>query len=110
MEAALEVMENSAGSADREMEIIQQSLTYKINALKETWVGFAQSTVSRDFLGGAIDGLTSLSEIVTTLVENFGLLQTVAGAALGIFAQKKGFGKRKCVSVVVYNALFYKAA
>ena len=76
-------MEQSAGSSDREMSIIEQSLTYKINALKETWVGAVQQMVDRGDLGTIITGLIKLSEGITFVTGNLGLLKT---AALGITA------------------------
>ena len=76
-------MEQSAGSSDREMSIIEQSLTYKINALKETWVGCIQDMVDRGDLGTIITALTKLSEGITFVTSNLGLLKT---AALGISA------------------------
>lgn len=57
-------MTQAAGSADKEMEIIQESLDYKLNKLKETWVGFAQDLIDRGVLGKLIDGLTALSDIL----------------------------------------------
>lgn len=60
-------MENSAGSAEAEMSKVEETITFKINALKETWIGFLQELVNRDALKGAIDGLTTLSEGITSL-------------------------------------------
>ena len=51
VDKALATMEESMGSADREMSIVEESLNYKINKLTETWTGFAQSNFSRDFFG-----------------------------------------------------------
>ena len=84
-------MENSAGSADREMSVIEQSLEYKINKLKETWVGFAQDTASRETLGGIVDALTSLSNIVTTLLG--GGLPELIGLLSGFTMNKMGIGE-----------------
>ena len=67
VDAALESMENSAGSADAEMSKVEETITFKINALKETWTGFLQELVNRDAVKGAIDGLTDLSEAITSL-------------------------------------------
>lgn len=89
--AVLELMENSAGSADREMSVIEQSLEYKINKLKETWVGFAQDTASRETLGGIVDALTSLSNIVTTLLG--GGLPELIGLLSGFAMNKMGIGE-----------------
>lgn len=80
---ALDVINESAGSADKEMDIVQQSLSYKLNALKETWVGTSQAIVDRGDLGKVIDALTSISEIIGGIVGNLGLLKT---AALGVSA------------------------
>ena len=78
---ALDEMEQSAGSSDKEMETIEQSLEYRINALKETWVGTIQQMVDRGDLGTIVDGLTKLSEGIGFVTGNLGLLKT---AALGI--------------------------
>ena len=60
-------MENSAGSADAEMSKVEETITFKINALKETWTGFLQELINRDAVKGVIDGLTSISEGITSL-------------------------------------------
>ena len=80
---SLVAIDESAGSADKEMDTVRQSLTYKINALKETWVGAAQNMVDRGDLGSIISGLTKMSEVITSVISNLGLLKTVA---LGISA------------------------
>lgn len=79
-------MSNSAGSADKEMETIESSLEYKLNALKETWVGTAQQLANRDLLGGIIDGLTTISELISKI----GIVPTaITGGS--IFAFVKSF-------------------
>lgn len=77
---ALEAMENSAGSADREMSTIEQSIDYKINSLKQTWVGTVQQMIDRGDFGNIIDGLTKLSEGIGFLISNLGLLGTAITA------------------------------
>jgi len=76
----MESMQNSAGAADKEMEIITNSLTYKLNALRETGTGIWQNLFQRDALGGVIDDLTALLGIVEQFTEKVGLLGTVLGA------------------------------
>ena len=78
---SLEVMDNAAGSSDKEMETVRSSVEYKLNNLKQTWVGVAQSILDRGDLGKMVDGLTSISEGVAGLISNLGLLKT---AALGV--------------------------
>jgi TP901 family phage tail tape measure protein len=83
VDKALQEVEKSSGSADKEMSTVESSLTYKINSLKETWVGAVQDMVDRGDLGTIVTGLTKLSEGITFVTGNLGLLKT---AALGITA------------------------
>ena len=92
-------MEDSAGNAEAEMSIVEESINFKINALKETWVGTIQELVDRGDIGKIIDGLVKLSEAIGSVAENFGLLgMGVTGG--GIFATIKAFkafkGDGKC--------------
>lgn len=67
-EKALKVMEESYGSSANEMMKYTDSLEYKINAFKETLVGIAQATITRDFLKNLVDDATTMLETF----ENFG--------------------------------------
>ena len=91
---ALAEMEGAAGSADAEMGIIQQSIDYKLNALKETWVGTAQTIVDRGSLGTIIDGLTKISEILGLVVDKAGLIGTI-GLGAGLFTGIQNVGRSK---------------
>ena len=86
VDKALNEMTNSAGSADKEMETIKASLEYKLNALRETWVGTAQKMADRSVIGGVVDGLTAIS----TAIQKIGILPTAAIGG-GIFAFFKEF-------------------
>lgn len=77
---AIEVMEDSAGSANREMEKIEQSLEYKLNALQETWVGVAQNLFQTDDMKLVVDGLTGISKAVDFLTARLGLFGTIGVA------------------------------
>lgn len=96
-EKAIKEMEGAAGSADAEMSIIEQSLEFKLNALKQTWVGTAQAILERGDFGKVIDGLTKLSEAIGFVVDKAGLLGTI-GLGAGIFAGIKNVGKRNYIS------------
>lgn len=79
-------MEDSAGSADKELGIASDSITFKLNALKETWVGVLTDITSRDSFKDIIDGLIKISDAIGGLIKNLGLLgsaATVAGTVLG---------------------------
>lgn len=59
---ALETMENSAGSSEKEMDKIKNSISYKINALRETWVEYLTETMDRKDIGNIVDSLTDFSK------------------------------------------------
>ena len=103
---SLDKMEQSAGSSDREMETIRQSLEFKLNALKETWVGTAQTIVDRGDLGTAIDGLTKLSEAIGWVIDKFGVLGTTAIVGGGILGANN-LGKTYKRMVFKYNCFEY---
>ena len=83
---AMDNMANSAGSADREMGVIEQSMEYKLNNLKQTAVGVFQNLLDRDDLKGAVDALTGFLIIIDKLTEKLGLLPTLGLTLGGIFA------------------------
>lgn len=90
VEKSLSTMTNSAGSAMNEMGIIEQSLEYKLNALKETSVGMFQNLFDTGELGGFIDLLTSLLGVLDNLTGSLGLLGSVA-VGVGITSLIKNF-------------------
>lgn len=89
---ALAEIDESAGSADKEMSTVEQTLSYKINALKETWVGCAQQILDRGDLGIVISGLNGVSKVITGLIDNVGLLKTAAMGVAAAFSLKKNVG------------------
>ena len=93
VEKALTEMEGAAGAADAEMGIIQESIDYKLNALKETWVGVAQEMLDRGDIGVLIDALTKLSEVIGMVVDKADMLGTL-GAISGLLMNKSGIGER----------------
>ena len=88
-EAAIKTMSESAGAADREMDIIKNSLEYKINALKETFTGIWQNVFNREDLGSLVDFATGIAEVLDGITEKLGLFGS-AIAAGGIAAGVMG--------------------
>lgn len=90
VERAMDELEKSAGSADKEMEIIRDSFDYKLNDIKESWVGFLQDLLGRDEIKNSLDALlngseslqktlTALTPIVTVLINALsGLLNVIS--------------------------------
>ena len=83
---------NAGGSALEEQASYLDSLQAKIVQFKSTFQDLSNTTVSSDLLKGFVDTGTLALEVVTSLVNSFGSLTSVAGILGGIFAQKKGVG------------------
>ena len=104
-EKAIERMEESAGSADKEMGIIMDSLDYKLNRLKETGVGIWQDIINRESFGKFIDGMTKVAEVVGIVIEKFGLLKTILGAGALVLAIKNiGVFKDLIIGVIAVGS------
>ena len=81
VEKAMQTMQNAAGSSEREMDIIRDSLEFKINSLRETWVGVLTDITDRGEIGDIIDSLTKISEVIGKMIDQVGLLP----AGIGLF-------------------------
>ena len=85
-------MEDAAGSSDREMSIIMDSLDYKLNRLSETSTSVAQNLFKRDDMKTVVDGLTSVMNVIDKLTSKLGLFGSI-GLGTGLFAGVKNIGK-----------------
>ena len=92
VEKALDTMENAAGSADAEMSIIEDSIDYKLNAIKQTWVGVIQDLISRDDFKQLLDNLLKISEALSSFIASAGTkgLAVLSGLFLVIANGVKG--------------------
>lgn len=82
-------MTDSAGSAENELKIYQESAEYLFNQFKETFTSIAQNAIKRDDLKNLIKFGTSLLGIVNGIVEKVGLLPAILTTIIGIIASKK---------------------
>ena len=85
VEKSLNTMQHSAGNAMQEMSIIEESLEFKLNKLKETGVGVSQNVFSQKEISGIITTLTKLLEVIDNLTKKVGGLGT---AFTGLMAYK----------------------
>ncbi len=95
VERAMNEMNGALGSADKEMEIIEESWQYKLNNLKQTWVGFFQDLIDRGVISDLIDSLTKLSESIIKIIEvnPTGVMTLIGGLlALAKFKGNSGDG------------------
>ena len=90
VEESLKTMTESAGGAMREMEIIEESLEFKLNALKETATGVFQNLFAKEDMVVVIELLTKLMEVLDFLTEKLGLFGT-ALTGIAIYAFVKNF-------------------
>lgn len=89
---AIEEMKDAAGSSEREMSIIAQSLDFKLNRLSETGTSVAQNLFKRDDIKTVVDSLTSVMNVIDSLTSKLGLFGSI-GLGAGIFAGVKNIGK-----------------
>ncbi len=89
---ALKVMEESAGSADREMGVVMETLDYKANKLKETWTGSAKSQLTQENLGNIIEFLNKASERLTSILKLLTNITSVGGHIFGLGGQLGAIG------------------
>lgn len=89
VERAMGEMESAAGSADAEMDIIRDSIGFKINELKQTWVGVLQNITDRGGLGKLLDVLNNISEALGDIVSKAGLLKTAFVSIATVIGSKK---------------------
>lgn len=98
---AIKVMEDAAGSSEREMGIITQSLDFKLNRLSETGTSVAQNLFKRDDMKTVVDGFTSVMNVIDSLTSKLGLFGSI-GLGAGIFAGWKNVGGDKMYSLICY--------
>lgn len=90
-EKAMDSMANSAGSAEKEMSVIMDSIDYKVNRLKETTTGVAQNLFKRSDMKTVVDGFTSVMNVIDSLTSKLGLFGSI-GLGAGLFAGWKNVG------------------
>lgn len=88
---AMNLFQESSGNAMAEMNIIYDSLDYKMNRLKETGTGIAQNLFGRDEMKSVVDALTKVAETIDFVTDKLGLLGTI-GLGAGLFTGIKNVG------------------
>ena len=97
--SALEYMDianESSGQSMEKFSAYQDSMAGKLEGLKNQFQQLSSVTFDSNFLKGMIDAGTTALGVITDLIDNFGILQslfTVGGGILGA----KGLGKSKNV-------------
>lgn len=84
---------NSQGSAEIENEKVLQGLNARISAFKSAFENLSQSALDANFLGSIVDVGTGAIEILDSIIDRVGSLNTIIGIAGGILTTKSGSGK-----------------
>lgn len=83
LENAYNTLKDSAGSAEKEQEAYMDSLSGRINALKESFTAITMQMVNSDFLKDFISGLTTGVNTVSGFIDTFGAMPTTVTAVVG---------------------------
>lgn len=83
LENAYNTLKDSAGSAEKEQEAYMDSLSGRINALKESFTAITMQMVNSDFLKDFISGLTTGVNAVSGFIDTFGAMPTTITAVVG---------------------------
>lgn len=98
-------VQNSAGSAEKELNSYLESISGKMEKLQNAWQELWFNFIDSDTIKGVVDVLTSLANIlekITTFAKPLGTISALAGGILS------AFGRGKLIKL--YNAFFYKVA
>lgn len=77
LENAYNTLKDSAGSAEKEQEAYMDSLSGRINALKESFTAITMQMMNSDFLKGFISTLTTGVNAVSGFINTFGAMPTM---------------------------------
>ena len=83
LENAYNTLKDSAGSAEKEQEAYMDSLSGRINALKESFTAITMQMVNGDFLKDFISGLTTGVNAVSGFIDTFGAMPVTITAVVG---------------------------
>ena len=99
-------MNDSVGSAERELSNYQQGIEYSLDKFKANFQSLSVELVNADVFKGLIDGASGFLNILTQIIDVGGGLLAVLGTLSAVMGAR-GHGKH---NVIVFNALFYKVA
>lgn len=83
LEKAYDTLKDSVGSAEKEQETYMDSLSGRINALKESFTAITIQMVDSDFLKGFISSMTTGVNAVSGFIDIFGTIPTTVTAVVG---------------------------
>lgn len=103
IDEVISAAENADGSALKENEKYLESIDGKIEQLTNSIQEFWYTVLDTDTVTWVLDSLTSIINLVTDLIDKFGVLPSLmgtAGGAFGVFQSIKGGGRAKNFVVI----------
>lgn len=94
IDEVMESLGDAEGSAMRENEAIVDSINGRIKVLSATAEEFWQKSINTDFVKNIVSSLDTILNLLTKIIDQFGLLPTIigfGGAGTGIFKFIKNF-------------------
>lgn len=102
VEQYIATADNAAGQSMQKYEAYQDSITGKVEAFKNQFQETSATIISSDFAGGVVESGTAALEIVTQLIDKFGILQTIFAGAAGVLGAK-GLGLNHSLQAPLYK-------
>lgn len=77
-------LNDSSGSAEKELSNYQKGIQYSLDNMKASFQSFSTSAISSDLFKGIVDTGAGALDIITQLIDKFGILATtIGGFAIG---------------------------
>ena len=77
-------LNDSSGSAEKELSNYQKGIQYSLDNMKASFQSFSTSAISSDLFKGIVDTGAGALDIITQLIDRFGILATtIGGFAIG---------------------------
>lgn len=109
LEAAYKTAEESAGSAQREQENYEKSIQYSIDSTRASLEALVNTFNNSEFFKGIIDAGGDLFDLLSLLIDKFGVLGTAVTIGGGILGAKN-IGRPKMFGLVLKYADNYKCS
>ena len=93
VEEYIKVATNSSGQSMEKFEAYQDSITGKMEGMKNAGQELANNMLSSDLFGTAIDAGSTLLNVLNAIIDKTGALSAVLGLVSGTVLNKKGLGK-----------------
>ena len=100
LEDAYKIAEESAGSAQREQENYEKSIQYSIDSTRASLEALVNTFNNSEFFKGIIDAGGDLLDLLTLLIDKFGVLGTAITIGSGILGAKN-IGRPKKFGLVL---------